>query len=47
MDATRDSHTKRSKSERERQILYITSIWNLIYTTNERFHRKENHGLGE
>ena len=39
------------KSERERQILYditsITYIWNLIHGTNEPFHRKENHGLGE
>ena len=35
MDATRDSHTKRSKSERGRQIPYnITYIWNLIYGTN-------------
>ena len=36
------------KSERERQIPYdITYIWNLIYNTNESFHRKETHGLGE
>ena len=36
------------KSERERQIPYdITYIWNLIYGTNEPFHRKENHGLGK
>ena len=48
MDGTRESHTKQSKSERERQIPYdITYIWNLIYGTNEPFHRKENHGLGE
>ena len=26
---------------------YITYIWNLINGTNEPFHRKENHGLGE
>ena len=33
---------------RERQIPYdITLIWYLIYSTNEPFHRKENHGLGE
>ena len=25
----------------------ISHIWNLIYSTNEPFHRKENHGLGE
>ena len=37
-----------SKSERERQIPYdITHIWNLIYSTNEPFHRKETHGHGE
>ena len=48
MDGTRDSHTKGSSSERERQILYdITYIWNLIHSTNEPFHRKETHGLGE
>ena len=36
------------KLERERQIPYdITYIWNLIYGTNEPFHRKEIHGLGE
>ena len=23
------------------------TIWNLIYGTNEPFHRKETHGLGE
>ena len=48
MNRSRDSHTKLNKSERERQILYdITNTWNLIYGTNEPFHRKENHGLGE
>ena len=47
MVGTRDSHTKRSKSEREWQIPYdITCIWNLTYSTNEPFHRKENHGGG-
>ena len=36
MDRTRDSHTGRSKSERERQMPSdITYIWNLIYGTNE------------
>ena len=35
-------------SERERQIPYdITHIWYLIYSTNEHFHIKQNHGLGE
>ena len=44
----RDAHTEWSKSERERQIPDdITYIWNLIYSTNEPFHRKETHGLGE
>ena len=48
MDGTRDSHTKRIKLERERQIPYdITYIWNLVYSPNEPFHRKETHGLGE
>ena len=48
MDGTRNSHPEWSKSERESQIPYdITYIWNLIYGTNEPFHRKENHGLGE
>ena len=36
MDETRHSHTKGSKSERDRQIPYdITYFWNLIYGTNE------------
>ena len=48
MDGIRDSHTKWSKSEREKEIPYDTTyIWNLIYGTHEPFHRKENHGLGE
>ena len=48
MDGTRDSHTERSKSERESQIpCDITYIWNLLYDTNEPFHRKETHGLEE
>ena len=48
MDGTRDSHTEWSKSERQRQIPYdFTYNGNLIYGTNEHFHRKENHGLGE
>ena len=25
----------------------ITYIWNLIYSTNETFYRKETHGIGE
>ena len=48
MEGTRDSHTKWSKSERERQIPYDdTYNCNLICSANEPFHRKENHGLGE
>ena len=47
MDGTRDSHTERSKPERERQIPYITYIWNLIHGTNEPFHRRETHGHGD
>ena len=36
MDGIRDSHTKWSKSERERQIPYdIIYMWNLKYGTNE------------
>ena len=47
MDGIRDSHTKWSKPERERQIPYdMTYIWNLIYGANELFHREENHGHG-
>ena len=42
MDATKDYHTKRSKSERERQILYdITYMWNLNYGMNEPIYEME------
>ena len=42
MDATRDYHTKWSKSERERQIPYdITYMWNLKYDTNEPIYKTE------
>ena len=42
MDATRDSHTKCRKSERERQIPYdITYTWNLKYGTKEPAHETE------
>ena len=40
-DATRDYHTKWSKSERERQIPFITYIWNLKYGTNEPIYETE------
>ena len=43
MDATRDYHTKWSKSERERQIPYdITYMWNLKYNTNEPIYETES-----
>ena len=36
MDATRESHTRRNKLERERKIPFdITYMWNLKYGTNE------------
>ena len=45
---TKDQKKKNKNKKTERQIPYhITYIWNLIYSTNEPFHRKENLGLGE
>ena len=42
MDGPRDYYTKRSKSERERQISYdITYMWNLKYDTNEHIYETE------
>ena len=42
IDATKDYHTKWSKSERERQIPYdITYMWNLKYDTNEPIYETE------
>ena len=42
MDGPRDYHTKRSKSDRERQIPYdITYMWNLKYDTNELIYKTE------
>ena len=42
MDEPRDYHTKRSKSERERQIPYdITYMWTLNYKTNEHIYETE------
>ena len=42
MDGPRDYHTKRSKSERERQISYdITYMWTLKYDTNEHIYETE------
>ena len=35
-------------SQKEKDKYHMVSrIWNLIYGTNESFHRKENHGLAE
>ena len=34
-------------SQKEKDKYHISHIWNLIYHTNETFHRKEIHGLGE
>ena len=40
MDGTRDSHTKWSDSERERQILYDnTYMWSLKYAINEAIYK--------
>ena len=42
MDGPRDYHTKRSKSERERQIPYdITYMWNPKYDANEPIYETE------
>ena len=42
MDAPRVSHTKWSKSERERHISYdITYMWNIKRGTNEPIYRTE------
>ena len=35
-----------SRKEKDKYPM-ISHIWNLIYTANEPFHRKENHGHGE
>ena len=36
-----------SQKEKDKYHMIITYIWNLIYSTNEPFHSKENHGHGE
>ena len=36
-----------SQKEKAKYIRYHFYIWNLIYGTNEPFHRKETHGFGE
>ena len=35
-----------SQKEKDKYHM-ISHIWNLIYGTNEPFHRKESHGLAE
>ena len=37
---------KAGQKEKDKHHM-ISHIWNPIYGTNEPFHRKENHGLGE
>ena len=39
MDEPIDYHTKQSKSERERQIPYITHMWNLKHDTSESIYK--------
>ena len=42
MDTTSDSHTKWSKSERERQMPYdATYVWNIKCGTNEPIYKTE------
>ena len=38
--------SKVSQKEKDKYCM-IGHIWDLVYCTNEPFHRKENHGLGE
>ena len=48
MDVTRDSHTKWSQSERERQIPYdFTYLWDLKYGADELIYRTETDLTGE
>ena len=49
MDEARESYTKQSKSEKERQIPYdITDMWNLKYGTDDPIYKTEtNHGHEE
>ena len=43
MDRSRENHTKRSKLEREKQMLYdITYMWNLKYDTKELIYKIES-----
>jgi len=36
-----------SQKDKKKYHMIITYNWNLIYSTNEHLHRKENHGLGK
>ena len=48
MGGPRDYHPKQSKSERERQIPYITYRWNLNYDTNQHIYEaKKTHRYRE
>ena len=43
LDGPREDHTKQSKSDRERQILYdITYIWNLKHNTKNLFTKQKD-----
>ena len=43
-DGPRDYHTKWSKSDRERQILYDTTyMWNLKYNTSDSLYKTETY----
>ena len=47
MDGPRDYHTKWSKPDRERQISYITHMWNLKKDTNELIYKTETNSQTE
>ena len=38
--------SKESQKEKDKYHM-MSQIWSLTYSTNETFHRKETHGLGE
>ena len=43
MDAARDYHTKRSKTEKEKQIPHdSTCLWNLKYDTTEPIYERDS-----
>ena len=41
MDWSRDYHAKWSKSDREKQTLYIICVWNLKNSTNELIYKTD------